>query len=227
MNTPKIRAISWILLSFFFHFNVAAEQTKAASILGKFEKEKRPDEVSLHSIKNGATLVHSTVKVAEDGTFGFLFKPTYSGFYTIGEGGAAARLFLTPGRSVELTIRESGYEVNADDKENTALATWAKTLWPLKKTNQLRGMHTYKEVFPILPGLEKSTKEAVSNLEGLALEFQALFSKLVTAEFEYEVLHFLYMPRTTHPKKENRPEIYQRLAKAPRFQDDSTLQFDF
>ena len=227
MKTQALKAISLLALFLFSHFSTAAEEIKATSIQGKIESTQRPKEITLNMIKNGEAVLHSTVKVADDGSFGFLFKPAYSGFYTVGERGAVARLFLTPGRTIELTIKDDGYEVNADDRENTALSLWAKTLWPLKKCNQLAGIDTYKEIFPLLPALEKSAQTTISNLDGLDPKFQSLFQKLVPAEFEYEVLHFLYMPRSAHPKKEDRPEIYQRIAKAPRFQDDSAMQFDF
>jgi len=225
MSSSKV--VSLFVLFLFSHFSVVADEIKAVTIHGKIESEQRPKEITLNIVKNGEAVLHSTVKVADDGSFGFLFKPPYSGFYTIGKRGSAARLFLTPGRVIKLTINDDGYEVNADDRENTALARWAKTLWPLKKCNQLRGIFTYKEIFPLLPVLEKSAAETITNLNGLDPKFQSLFQKLVPAEFEYEVLHFLYMPRSAHPKKADYPEIYQQIAKTPRFQDDSTMQFDF
>ena len=196
-------------------------------IEGKFTATTVPEEITLNAVSNGASVRHSTVKVAKDGTFGFYFQPEYTGFYTVGERGTAARLYLSPGKSVHLAMADDTYTVGADDPQNTRLANWAKTLWDLKKCNQLRGNFTYQEIFPTLPGLEKAKNEFLAAAKSGDEGFDRLFPKLVEAEFEYELYHFLYMPRTAHPKPEDYPEIYGRISSAPRFTDDAGLNFDF
>ena len=59
------------------------------------------------------------------------------------------------------------------------------------------------------------------------VDFDKLFPKLVENEFEFELYHFLYMPRTMHPKPEEYPEIYQRILSTPRFTDSTVMDFDF
>jgi thiol-disulfide isomerase/thioredoxin len=196
-------------------------------IRGRYTGPRIPEEISLHTVRNGAPVKHSSVKVAKDGTFGFYFLPEYTGFYTVGERGGAARLYLSPGKTVQLTMDGETYSVAADDRENTQLANWAKALWDLKKCNQMRGNHTFKEVFPTLPALEKAKNEILTGAKGGETGFDRLFPKLVEAEFEYELYHFLYMPRTIHPTPAEYPEIYQRISSAPRFTDDTAMNFDF
>lgn len=204
-----------------------AQDEKMTLIRGRFATEHPPEEVSLNAVKNGAPVLHSKAKVAKDGSFGFYFQPETKGLYTVGERGTAARLYLTQGRSVQLTVEEAGFTVNAEDRENKLLADWSKKIWELKKCNQLKGIYTYVEVFPTLPELEKVTNETVLKAKSGNAEFDALFAKLVPAEFEYEVFHFLIMPRTKHPKPEDYPKIYKRISTEPRFTDDSVLSFDF
>lgn len=186
-----------------------------------------PVQISLNTVRDGIPVKHSNVKVAKDGTFGFYLQPEYEGFYTVGERGDAARLYLSPGRNVELTMDGETYSVAADDRENTPLSKWAKILWDLKKCNQMRGNFTYQQVFPILPALEKAKDGLLASTAGGDSRFDRLFPKLVEAEFEYELYHFLYMPRTVHPKPDDHPEIYQRISSAPRFTDDTVMHFDF
>lgn len=198
-----------------------------ALIEGRFQGTPIPAEITLNAVRNGDTEQHSSVKVAKDGSFGFYFKPDYTGFYLVGERGGAARLYLAPGKTVKLTMDSESYSVAAEDRENTLLASWAKIIWDLKKCNQLRGIHTYREIFPILPALEKSKTEFLSATKWGDSAFDLQFPKLVEAEFEYELYHFLRMPRTIHPEPSDFPEIYGRLSALPRFTDDTVLNFDF
>jgi thiol-disulfide isomerase/thioredoxin len=199
-----------------------------ALIKGQFSGSQIPDEISLNTVRNGAPVKHSSVKVAKDGRFGFYFQPEYTGFYTLGDrASAAVRLYISPGKTVQLKMEDELFSVGVEDRENTLLANWAKILWDLKKCNQLRGNYTYKEIFPMLPGLEKAKDEFLARVKGGEGRFDQLFPKLVEAEFEYELYHFLYMPRTIHPAPEDRPEIYTRISSAPRFTDDTAMNFDF
>jgi hypothetical protein len=203
-------------------------QDQAGSLIrGRFTGPRIPAEMSLNTVRDGVPVKHSNVKVAKDGSFGFYLQPEYEGFYTVGERGDAARLYLSPGKHVELTMDGETYSVAANDRENTQLSKWAKILWDLKKCNQLRGNFTYHEIFPKLAELEKVKNEFLTGYKGGDGEFDQLFPKLVEAEFEYELYHFLYMPRTVHPKPADYPEIYQRISSAPRFTDDTVLNFDF
>jgi thiol-disulfide isomerase/thioredoxin len=202
-------------------------EVKMTLIEGHITGQSIPEEIPLNAVRNGEVVSHSKVKVAKDGTFGFYFQPEYSGFYTVGERSREARLYLLPGKNVRLTLEDGTFTVDSADRENTLLANWAKTLWELKKCNQLRGNHTYKEVFPTLPALEKAKDQTLAAVKGGEGEFDRLFPKLVEAEFEYELYHFLCMPRTVHPTRDDYPEIYGRISSAPRFIDDTVLSFDF
>lgn len=231
VNMPTIRKRSiaaWVAGSSLLLTLCGFAQNEVQSLIrGKFTGPRIPEEISLNAVRNGAPVKHSSVKLAKDGTFGFFFQPEQEGFYTVGERGGAARLYLSPGKTVQLTMDGETYSVAADDRENTQLANWAKTLWDLKKCNQMRGNHTYREVFPTLPALEKAKDGILAGTKGGDSSFDRLFPKLVEAEFEYELYHFLYMPRTIHPKPADYPEIYHRIAAAPRFTDDTVMNFDF
>ena len=223
----RSRAQCLSLAVVFLTLGAFAAEDKMTLIRGRVVLPNLPEEITLNTVHNGEPVLHSKVRVAKDGTFGFYFQPDYTGFYVVGDRGPSARLYLAPGKSVDLTIEDGTYSVSASDKENTLLANWAKTLWDLKKCNQLRGTYTYKEIFPTLPALEKAKDETLATAKSGNAEFDQLFAKLVPAEFEYELYHFLYMPRTAHPTREDYPAIYQQISTAPRLTDDTVLKFDF
>jgi thiol-disulfide isomerase/thioredoxin len=224
-SLPKVIPFFALLLS--LSPVARAQEDKMAIIRGRIATARVPDEISLNLVKNGEPVLHSKVKVAPDGTFGFIFQPDAAGLFTVGERGQAARLYLSPGRSIRLTLEDGGFSVNPEDKENTLLAAWSKKIWELKKCNQMQGLFTYKEIFPKFPDYEKAVTEMLASPKSGNAEFDALFAKLVPAEFEYELYHFLFMPRTMHPKAEDYPELYQKLSAAPHFTDDSVLRYDF
>lgn len=200
---------------------------KMTLIEGRITGPSIPQEIPLNAVQNGDVIPHSKAKVAKDGTFGFYFQPEYPGFYTVGERNRSARLYLSPGKTVQLTMAGETFAVAPEDRENTQLANWERILWDLKKCNQLRGNFTYKEIFPKLPAWEKAKNEFLASTKGGDGEFDRLFPQLVETEFAYELYHFLCMPRTIHPTQEDYPEIYQRISSAPHFTDDTVMNFDF
>ena len=205
----------------------AIAQDGMTLIKGKFATQRVPEEAVLKVVRNGEAVLHSSVKVGKDGSFGFYFQPEAAGLYTVGDRLTMARLYLTPGRTVQVTLDDGTFTVGEVDKENARLAEWSKTIWELKQCNQMRGMHTYKTVFPKLPELEQAVARTQATDKTGNAHFDALFAKLVPAEFEYELYHFLFMPRTVHPKPEEYPGIYQKVSDGPHFTDASVLDLDF
>ena len=205
----------------------AAPDENMTLVKGRFATPRVPEEAALHSVHNGEPVLHSKVKVGKDGSFGFYFQPEAAGLYTVGDRTATARLYLTPGRTVQVTLDDGTFTVGEGDKENARLAEWSKTIWELKQCNQMRGLHTYKTVFPKLPELERAVARTQAGSKTGNAAFDALFAKLVPAEFEYELYHFLFMPRPEHPKQEDYPDVYRKVSSGPHFTDTSVLDLDF
>ncbi len=199
-----------------------------AVIKGKISLKNNPTEITLYSVANGDVVLHSKVAVASDGTFGFCFTPEYSGIYRIGERFSPARLYITPGKQTAIELTEESMTIlNPKDKENQKIAEWNKIINPLKGANQLKGMFTYKDIFPILPDVEKQTNDFVANTKTGNAAFDQLVKKMAKAEFESELYHFLFMPRTAHPKFEEQPEVYKRMSSGEHFTTTDILNYDF
>lgn len=204
------------------------QQNKMAMIQGKITVKNMPKEITLYSVVNGEVELHSKVNVDQEGNFGFYFAPSYSGFYRIAERKIPVRLFIAPGKKTSINITDDGYTViDVNDKENKKMEEWSNIIGKMKIANNLGGMITYKDIFPILPDMEKSKNSFVANLKTGNPSFDKLMKGMSEADFEYELYHFLNMPRTAHPKYDSLPDLYQKYAAGPHFTTTASMQYDF
>jgi thiol-disulfide isomerase/thioredoxin len=217
-------AILFIALSLFSF----AQTSKMVVITGRISGKYVPAEIALNSVANGEAVLHSKAKIAADGTFGFCFTPEYNGFYTVGDKNKSVRVYVKPGKQINFEITDKGYTyLNTNDKENKCLETWAMELQKLKDFNKLGSPVTYIEAFPQFPEFEKKKDQILAKTKSGNATFDRLFKEMVQAEFESEIYHFLYMPRTTHPKVTDYPEIYSRIPQTRQFNTSSILKLDF
>jgi thiol-disulfide isomerase/thioredoxin len=224
----KKSSVFMLLFVLFFSLTAIGQKDNMAIIKGKISFKNNPPEIALYSIANGEAVPHSKVAVAKDGTFGFCFTPEYSGLYRIGERNSPARLYITPGKQTSIELNETTLTIlNPKDKENLKLEEWSKIINPLKSANNLGVMQTYKDIFPILPDLEKQTNAFVASEKTGNPVFDKFLKGMAKAEFEYELYHFLFMPRTAHPKFEEHPEVYKRMSSGPHFPTTEILNYDF
>jgi thiol-disulfide isomerase/thioredoxin len=205
-----------------------AQPVKMAIIKGKLSLKNLPAEMALYSVIDGDVVLHSKVKVAKDSTFGFCFSPEYSGFYRIGERNSPGRIFISPGKQVSVAITiDDMINLNPADKENNQLVAWNKIIGKLKAANSMMVMVTYKDIFPILPEIEKQKDKFVATEKTGNPAFDKLLKGMAKAEFEYELYHFLFMPRTAHPKFEEHPELYKQYSSGVHFATTELLKYDF
>jgi thiol-disulfide isomerase/thioredoxin len=107
----KLLRIATVLFVVLFAQKTLAQKNKMAMVQGRISVKKMPKKISLYTISNGDTVLHSKVNVDAEGNFGFYFAPAYSGFYMISTEERKAfiplyRLYLTPGKSTSLNIIE-------------------------------------------------------------------------------------------------------------------------
>jgi len=223
------KILSAVLLLVIILPSFAKENSKYSIIRGKVTSEKIPADIALYEVVNGETVLHSKTKVAHDGTFGFCFIPDHSGLYKIGEWRLPARIYVSPGKSINLQISdENGLEIlDPADVENRKMTEWATIINQIRKANTLMGNFTYKDIFPVIPGVEKQKDAFVSNLKTKNKVFDQFLKGLASAEFEKELYHFLFMPRTEHPDFKQLPEIYQRISSGDHFASTEVLKYDF
>jgi thiol-disulfide isomerase/thioredoxin len=217
-----------LLTGLLLSFTTFGHPVKMAIIKGKLSVKTLPADISLYAVSDGDIVLHSKVKVAKDSTFGFCFSPEYTGFYKIGERNSPARIFISPGKQVSVAITtDEMVNLNPADKENSQLVAWNKIIGKLKAANSMMVMVTYKDIFPILPEIEKQKDKFVATAKTGNPAFDKLLKGLAKAEFEYELYHFLFMPRTEHPKFEQQPPIYKKVSSGEHFATTQVLNFDF
>lgn len=205
-----------------------AQTGKMVVVTGRISGKYVPAEITLNSVANGEMVPHSKAKIASDGTFGFCFTPEYNGFYTVGDKVKSVRFYVKPGRQINFEMTDQGYTyLNANDKENKCLETWASAIQTLKDYNKLSTIISYVEAFPQFPDFEKKKDQILAKTKSGNATFDRLFKEMVQAEFESEIYHFLYMPRTVHPKVTDYPDIYSRITQSRQFNSASILKFDF
>jgi thiol-disulfide isomerase/thioredoxin len=217
------------LISFLIVLAASGKEKSGYSIIkGKLSLEKLPTEMSLYSVANGDVVLHSKVKVNKDGTFGFCFVPEKAGIYRIGERNSPARIYVMPGKEYSFTLTSDGLEVlNKSDRENQKMVEWASIIWKIKKANMLTGNFTYKDIFPVIPDVEKDKDAFVAGLNTGNKLFDTFMKGMVQSEFEKELYHFLFMPRTEHPDYKMLPDIYSKVSSGEHFTSTKVLDYDF
>jgi len=217
-----------LLTVILFSLNVKSQNSNMAIIQGVITAKTMPTDISLYNVVNGDVVLNSKVSVAKDGSFGFCFKPEYSGFYRIGERNSPARIYISPGKQTSVTINDLEFTVmNTSDKENLKLAEWNSIIMKLKGANMLRGNFTFKEIFPILPDLESQKDAFIAKTNTGNKTFDHLVKGMAQSEFEEELYHFLSMPRSAHPKFEEQPPMYKKYSSGPHFASTEILKYDF
>jgi len=221
-------SILLLLTVILFSFNAKSQISQLAIIKGTISTKDIPAEITLYNIVNGEAVLNSKVSVAKDGTFGFCFKPEYSGFYRIGERNSPGRIYITPGKQISVAFKDLDFSITDKlDKENLKLVEWTNIIWKLKKANMLQGNDTFKEIFPILPDLEAEKDAFIAKTNTGNPSFDHLVKGMAQAEFEYELYHFLFMPRSAHPKFEEQPPMYKKYSSGPHFETTEVLKYDF
>jgi len=223
-----MKTVYLLIIGLIVSFTGISKEKSYSVIKGKLQLERLPDELSLYVVKNGEVVPHSKTTVAKDGSFGYCFIPEKEGVYRIGERNSPARIYVVPGREYNFIITPEGIEVlNKSDQENRKLDEWASIINKIKKANMLIGNFTFKEIFPVIPDVEKEKDQFISGLKTGNSRFDNFLKGMAQAEFEYELYHFLFMPRTVHPEFKDQPEIYKRLSSKEHFATTDVLNYDF
>ena len=225
-----MKKIFLLFISICIVFYVKAYDKDTYTVIrGKLITEKLPAEISLYAVENGDMVLHSKVKVSADGSFGFCFVPEYTGIYRIGEMFSPGRIYVKSGQEYNFLIsNETGLTVlNKKDTENQKMLEWSNIIDKIKKANMLKGNITYREIFPVIPDIEKEKDNFIARLNTGNKAFDVFLKGMAQAEYEYELYHFLFMPRTEHPDYKDLPEVYKRLSSVEHFPSTAILEYDF
>ncbi|WP_316815170.1 TlpA disulfide reductase family protein [Pedobacter nyackensis] len=134
-----------------------------------------------------------------------------------------------PLKKITLDIVEEGYTIEtANDKENKKLQQWSEIMRPLTFANSYgQNVRTYKDIFPLLPEIEKQKNAFVSKLKTGNTSFDHLMKGLAEAEFEFEMYRFLFIGRYVYPTYEEYPAIYGRLSSVKHFKNTDIFKYNF
>lgn len=184
--------------------------------------------VCLYKVVLGKLDTIATAIPMSDGAFGFLFKPTDSGFYTVGTRNWSHRLYLKPGDKASVTLNDTLLTlVGSNTKENETLYQWEQMSYKLKKMTvyfMSGGNHTYKEMFPELTSINEQSKSFIKSINTGNAEFDRLMANTVPFDIDYCALLSIFTPRTIHPKKEEYPAAITNITKSRLYDNDELLK---
>lgn len=202
--------------------------TPYTAVKGTVKMEKVPVEVTLFKVVDGSQEVLATTRVAENGTFGFLFEAATPGFYTLGNKDLNFPVYVKGGEEVNIDLYDQEARLNGKNtKENKTLYLWET----FSRNIRLKSVYfwltnsNYKDFFPEFTDFVAKVPDFKKQLHSGNKEFDALLNKMVDYDVDYYAIIFLQTPRTVHPEKSERPDFYKTIVSDQKFADDIVLQF--
>jgi len=187
--------------------------------------------IELMRIENGEGKTIATTEIASDGTYGFLFKPSYEGFYAVGANSIMEGQFpvyLKPGDNAELHIDDVYATFKGmNTPENQTLGQWQEQVKEVRFIsiffNKSRG--TYVDFYPALESALGRKDAFKASIKTPNSTFNTLMTKTVDVDMDFYALNFLSTPRTAHPDSTfQKPEFYRHIAQKEKFKDDDVLK---
>lgn len=207
----------------------ATAQRSEITGMVKPEKATIKNTISLMKIEDGAPIVIATTDLASDGSFGFLFKPEYEGFYAVGSPDMMKGQFpvyLKAGDKAEVSFDNvNGEFTAANTPENTVLSNWAKLTKELKRKSVyfMGSFSTYEDFFPELTAVAAKTDAFRKTIKTKNTKFNQLMNDVTYFDMDFYAVNYLRTPRSKHPEKSNYPAYYNTIVKANKFPNDAVL----
>ena len=207
-----------------------------SAISGHIDPERRGGEISLFRIEDGMNRLIAKTVIAEDGSYGFLFKAPYEGFYMVGEDNMSfptAPVYLKSGDNaqVNFVLQTRHSEINFtknNTPENIVLGEWLKLSENARVISlQFMGagsLSTYEDFFPELALMLEKREEFKKNIKTPNPHFNKTMTEFIDFNIEYITLNFMRTPRTKHPSEDQKPAFYKEMIVKGRFADNNVLQ---
>ncbi|WP_292265423.1 TlpA disulfide reductase family protein [Butyricimonas sp.] len=193
-----------------------------------FVKDDRLREVCLYQVEDGVQKVYATTAVAKDGSYGFFFKPEYTGFYTLGSERMDFPIFIKGGEEVNIDILENRAELNGKNtKENISLYCWEDFASGirLKSIFFMESLSDYRDFFPEFETFVSRVDAYKAKVKSGNSKFDVLLRSKIDYDVDYYAVMFLQTPRTIHPERKDWPEYYRTIISEEKFSTDEVLQF--
>lgn len=194
------------------------------------EKASIKESIALMKIEDGEPKVIATTNLAEDGSFAFMFKPAYEGFYAIGSPDMMKGqfpLYLKAGDKAEIAFDNVlGEFTGVNTPENTVLSNWANLTKSLKRKSVYfmgGGNSTYVDFFPELTTVAGQTDDFRKTIKTKNVKFNNLMKELTFFDMDFYAINFLRTPRSKHPQKSDYPAYYNSIVEKNKFPNDDVL----
>ena len=220
-----MKRISLLLLSICIGTVVCAQ--KYTEIKG-FVKDDRLKEIHLYRVADGVSHLYASTKVAEDGSYGFLFSPPGPAFYTLGNDQMDFVIYVRGNDKIHIDILENKAELGRKStKENIALYMWEDFAADvrLKAVYFNRTKSDYRDFFPEFTVFVSKIDSIKRKIKSKNAAFDALLKKKIDYDVDYYAAYFLRTPRVVHPERADWPEFYTTIISDDKFTTDEVLQF--
>lgn len=185
---------------------------------------------ALFQVQNGETKLLSKIPLADDGSFNFLFKPTYEGFYSIGvpeidKPGKFLTLYLKKGDLVQLTVDTLQAQFTGKQSpENTVLANWQKITQPLSKYAMTTN---YKQLFSALNNAAGKSDDFRKTVKTNNVTFNNLVKRFTYFDLDNFALTYILLPNSASISEQAYPSYYKSIEVKNKFPNDEVLKMPF
>lgn len=189
-------------------------------------------EWRLFKVVNGTKEPMANAVYNQNGYYGFKFIPEYEGFYVIGNDQRREYpLYLKAGDVVSLHVDlDTAYLTGKmNTPENKVLYAWVDLAKRVKAKAflQVRPSSTFRDFFPDFEAFLTAADRFKSGVKTKNPQFNELMKRSVDFEKDLYAITFLHMPRSVHPKKEERLPYYATIVQPDKFRDDILLQMPY
>lgn len=184
-------------------------------------KTTKLSEMKLFAVQEGKPVVVASCTPSESGKFGFMFYPSYEGFYMVGNGNPLApngnnTFYFKPGDKLNLQINDSTYQLigNTNSPENKVMEQWFNKSYAVmrKSIYFMKSMSTYEDFFPQFSVAEPQLSAYIKTVKTSNPVFNKVIKNYLEADLGLIAINYLNTPRTKHPGPDViKPDYYNRF----------------
>lgn len=221
---------------FVIYDSILTVQNNYTEIQGVVKREKMK-LVNLYEVNNGMLNPLATTKVGDNGLYGFIFEPSQTGFYVIGDKDNQYRLYLKKGDWAGLDILEDRVELSKNNnEENRLLYKWEELFDDVRKrvTHNDYIFFDHQQFLPYFADFLPEAKAFTEKINTSNEEFNELLRKTINFDLKYNALRFataLKFDKKTHQFSKfpynDCPEYYKDMVATPLFTNPDVLAMPY
>lgn len=219
--------------------NVAAQKTQAPmkikgnmAVIEGAVTRSYVKNVKLYRAYEGNYKELASAVLDEKGNYAFAVPDPKEGFYYISDclGGGreiSTRVYLKPGTSMILNLKDNSYEMITKSEENIALDKWQQfdTVITKPAYQFWSDRVGYTGVFPVIEAFTPKVAAFKKQLKTKNEKFNNLMDFVVDDDVEAAALNFLATPRVKHPDSTTvYPAIYATIKQDKKYCDARILE---